>query len=62
MSWKTILIILILILVIFGIYRFFCSIKEKQEGSNTYLQETVDTIGGVDELKNDRAEKIREQE
>ena len=62
MSWKTILIILILILVIFGISRFFGSIKEKQEGSNTYLQETVDTIGVVDELKNDRAEKIREQE
>ena len=62
MSWKTILVILILILVVFGISRFFGYVKEKQEGSTTYLQETVDTVETVNKLKDDRAKKIKEQE
>jgi len=47
---------------VFGLSKFFGAVKEKQDTSSTYLQETVDTVGKVKEMKSQRSKTIEEQE
>lgn len=62
MSWKTLTLVIIVLLLVFGLSKFFGALKEKQDTSSTYLQETVDRIGGVNEMKSQRSKTIKEQE
>jgi len=62
MSWKTLTLVIIILLLVFGLSKFFGALKEKQDTSSTYLQETVDAVGTVNEMKSQRSKIIEEQE
>jgi len=62
MSWKTLTLAIIILLIVVGLSKFFGAVKEKQDTSSTYLQETVDTVGKVKEMKSQRSKTIEEQE
>ena len=62
MSWKTLTLVIVILLIVFGLSKFFGAVKEKQDTSSTYLHETVDTVGKVKEMKSQRSKTIEEQE
>ncbi len=62
MSWKTIAAIIVALLAIYGIAKVLGTLEEKHAESDTYLEETVRSTEKVREMKDDRAETLKEQE
>jgi uncharacterized membrane protein len=62
MSWKTVVGLIIVIMVIFGISKLFGHLSEKRASSTSYLEQTVETTKKVRQLKEERSELIKSQE
>lgn len=62
MSWKTVIGLIIIIMVVFGISKLFGHLSDKRASSTSYLEETVQTTKKVRQLKEERSELIKNQE
>lgn len=62
MSWKTVVGIIFIIMVVFGISKLLGHLSDRRESSTSYLEETVKTTKKVRQLKEERSELIRNQE
>ena len=62
MSWKTVVGIIVIIMVVFGISKLLGHLGDRRESSTSYLEETVKTTKKVRQLKEERSELIRNQE
>ncbi|HSC34121.1 MAG TPA: hypothetical protein VLG45_02510 [Thermodesulfobacteriota bacterium] len=62
MSWKTVVGLIIVIVVIFGISKLFGHLSDKRDASTSYLEETVQTSKKVRQLKEERSRLIEDQE
>jgi hypothetical protein len=62
MSWKTVVGIIIVIIVVFGMSKLLGHLGEKREPSTSYLEEMVHATKNVRKLKEDRSKLIENQE
>lgn len=62
MSWKTVVGLIIIIMVVFGISKLLGHLADRRESSTSYLEETVQTTKKVRQLKEERSELIKNQE
>lgn len=62
MSLRTIITIIVLILLVFGVSKFLGYLGEKHDPSNSYLGEIVHTTKKVRQMKEERSELIKKQE
>ncbi len=62
MSFKKILFIIVVILIVLGIVRWFEFLKEKPNPAEQYLRDTVGSPAKVRDITDKRKEQLRERE
>lgn len=62
MSFKKILFIIVVILIVLGIVRWFEFLKEKPNPAEQYLRDTVRSPAKVRDITDKRKEQLRERE
>ncbi|MCI0481153.1 MAG: hypothetical protein L0213_06160 [Candidatus Dadabacteria bacterium] len=62
MSLKTVAVLIIIIIAVFGISKLLGHLGDRRESSTSYLEETVQTTKKVRQLKEERSELIKNQE
>lgn len=62
MSVRTLIGLIVLLLLVWGIFRLMGNLAEKENLSSSYLPESVRTIVKVKEMKEDESAVIKERE
>ena len=62
MNIKTLALIIIVLLLVVGLFKFLEYQKEKNADSSNYIQESVNTVKNTEAMKDERAKTISEQE
>ena len=62
MNIKTIAIVLVVLLLVAGLFKFLGDQKEKHSGSSNYIQKSVNAVKNVEAMQEERAKTILEQE
>ena len=62
MKIKAVVIIIVVIALIGGIVKFFESMADKYEGSESYVEKSINSIKSVEALKEQSAKTVSEQE
>ena len=62
MSLKTIFLILIAVLLVIGLFKFLGYQKEKSEGSENYVEKSVEAVKKIEALKEEKARTNKEHE
>ena len=62
MSLKTVIGIIVLLLLIWGLFHLLGGLGDKSDSSSSYLQESVRTIDKVGKMKEERNAVIKKQE
>lgn len=62
MSFKKILLIIVIILIVLGIVRWLEFLKEKRNPAEQYLRDTVGSPAKVRDITDKRKEQLRERE
>jgi hypothetical protein len=62
MSVKTLIGLIVLLLLIWGIFQLIGTLAEKKDPASSYIRESVRTIDKVQGMKEDRSAVIKERE